>query len=74
MPGATILVLDPAGHEAGRAVSDASGAYFVPLAPGTYSLVPQRVEGLMGVAPEQTVQVPVGAPLKLDLVYDTGIR
>jgi hypothetical protein len=72
--GATILALDSARHEAGRAVSDAGGAYFLQLPPGTYEIVPQAVEGLMGVAAETAVTVPDGAPVQLDLQYDTGIR
>ena len=72
--GATILALDSAGREVGRAASDAGGAYFLPLAPGSYRIVPQPVQGLMGVAPESTVTVPQGMPAQLDLEYDTGIR
>jgi hypothetical protein len=72
--GATILALDSARHEVSRAISDASGAYFLRLPPGGYQIVPQPVEGLMGVAPETTVTVPDGAPVQLDLQYDTGIR
>ena len=72
--GATILALDSARHEAGRAVSDGTGAYFLRLPPGTYTVVPQVVEGLMGVAPETTATVTDGPPAQLDLRYDTGIR
>jgi hypothetical protein len=74
VPGATILALDAAGHEVGRAVSDTNGAYFLQLPPGTYEIVPEAVAGLMGVAAETTVTVPDGAPVQLDLQYDTGIR
>jgi hypothetical protein len=74
LSGATILALDPAGHEVGRAVSDASGAYFLRLAPGTYAIVPQAVQGVMRAAAETTVTVPDGVPVQLDLKYDTGIR
>ena len=74
LPGATILALDSARHEVGRAVSDASGAYFLRLPPGTYAIVPQAVEGVMRVAAETAVTVPDGAPVQLDLQYDTGIR
>jgi hypothetical protein len=72
--GATILALDSARHEVGRAVSDAGGAFFLRLPPGNYEIVPQAVEGLIGVAAETTVTVPDGAPVELDLQYDTGIR
>lgn len=74
LSGATILALDPARHEVGRAVSDASGAYFLRLAPGTYAIVPQAVQGVMRAAAETTVTVPDGVPVQLDLKYDTGIR
>ena len=72
--GATILALDSTGREVGRAVSDAGGAYVLRLAPGTYEIVPQPVQGLMGVAAQTSVTVPDGAPIELDLQYDTGIR
>jgi len=72
--GATILALDSARQVVGRAVSDASGAYSLRLPAGTYEIVPQAVAGLMGVAAETTVTVPDGAPVQLDLQYDTGIR
>jgi hypothetical protein len=72
--GATILALGSARHEVGRAVSDSTGVYFLRLPPGTYEIVPQAVEGLMGVAAETTVTVTKGAPVQLDLQYDTGIR
>jgi hypothetical protein len=72
--GATILALDSARHETGRATSDATGAYFLPLPPGAYEIVPQPVSGLMGVAPASNITVTGGAPVRLDLRYDTGIR
>jgi hypothetical protein len=37
-------------------------------------VTPQPVEGLMGIAPEQTVDVEAGARSDIVLVYDTGIR
>jgi hypothetical protein len=72
--GATILALDSAGGEAGRTVSDSTGAYFLRLPPGTYEIVPQAVPGLMGIAAAARVTVTAGAALQLDLRYDTGIR
>lgn len=72
--GATILALDSARHEVGRASSDATGAYFLRLPPGAYRIAPQAADGLMGVPTESTVTVPDGAPVQLDLEYDTGIR
>lgn len=72
--GATIVALDPAGHEIDQVVSDNSGSYFMPLPPGTYEVVPQAVQGLMGVAPPTRVDVTSGPPTELNLEYDTGIR
>ena len=72
--GATILALDSSGREVGRVMSNADGAYFLRLAPGTYEIVPQPVQGLMGVAAKTSVTVPDGVPIQLDLEYDTGIR
>ena len=72
--GAVIVALDSGGNEAARATSDATGAYFLPLAPGTYTIKPQPVEGLMGTATEQSITVTAGAPVRLDIDYDTGIR
>ena len=72
--GATILALDSSRHEVGRAISDADGAYLLRLPPGNYQIVPQPVQGLMGVAAKTSVTVPDGAPVQLDLQYDTGIR
>jgi hypothetical protein len=72
--GAVIVALDSGGKEVARATSDAAGAYFLPLAPGTYTISPMPVEGLMGTAAEQSVTVTAGAPLRLEINYDTGIR
>jgi hypothetical protein len=72
--GAVIVALDSGGKEAARGTSDATGAYFLPLSPGTYTIKPQPVEGLMGTAAEQSVTVTAGVPIRLDLDYDTGIR
>jgi hypothetical protein len=72
--GATILALDSAGHEAGRTESDAAGAYFLRLPPGTYTIAAQAVSGLMRIPAPATVTVPDGTPVQLDLQYDTGIR
>lgn len=74
LSGATILALDSARLEVGRAVSDTNGDYFLRLAPGTYAIVPQAVQGVMRTAAETTVTVPDGAPVQLNLQYDTGIR
>jgi hypothetical protein len=73
--GAVILILAASGDQVARLVSDATGAFSGSLAPGTYRLVPQAVEGLMGTAQEQRVVVTDGEPLNDVVVsYDTGIR
>ena len=73
--GAVILVLDTAGDKLARVVSDEAGDIHVSLAPGRYRMVPQRVEGLMGTAPEQELTVADGEPVDdLVITYDTGIR
>ena len=72
--GAVLLALDSGGREVARAISDATGAYFLGLPPGTYRVVPQPVAGLMGIAAPATAIVTNGPPLKLDFEYDTGIR
>jgi hypothetical protein len=74
VPGAVIVAFDQAGREVARATSDAAGAYFLPLATGTYRVVPQQVEGIMGIAAERTVTVAPGSPARIDFDYDTGIR
>jgi hypothetical protein len=72
--GATVVVSGPAGAIVARAVTGADGTFVIPVAPGAYTLVPQPVEGLMGVAPPTTVVVEAGAVTRADLFYDTGIR
>ncbi|MFI5259408.1 MAG: carboxypeptidase-like regulatory domain-containing protein [Candidatus Limnocylindrales bacterium] len=72
--GATIVALASGGQEVGRAVSDDAGSYFLRLPPGNYRIVPQAVQGLMGVAAPTSVDVTAGSPVQLDLEYDTGIR
>ena len=59
---------------AARTVSDSKGYYFLPLAPGKYTIEPQPVAGVMGTAQPVTVQVTAGPPSELDFNYDTGIR
>lgn len=73
--GAVLVVTTPDGEEVGRATSDADGAFELALAPGTYRLVPQPVEGLMGTAEEVEFTVLADAPaVELTVAYDTGIR
>ena len=52
----------------------ADGTFAVPLPAGSYVVVPQPVEGLMGTAPQQSVDVAAGTRSDIVIVYDTGIR
>jgi hypothetical protein len=73
--GARIVVLDVNGDEAAIAVSGEEGTFSVELAPGSYQLVAQPMEGLLGTpAPVSVVVVDGGLPEPITLVYDTGIR
>lgn len=73
IPGATVLVLDASGTEIARLVSDSAGHYVVTLPSGPYSIEPQPVEGVLGVAAPVAVTVSDGY-VTVDLQYDTGIR
>ena len=72
--GAELVIEDQEGSEVARATSGADGAFSVALAPGTYRIVPQPVEGLMGTAEPVEIQIVVGEPVLVEIVYDTGIR
>jgi hypothetical protein len=72
--GAEIRVLDGGGQAVGSAVTAADGSAFLGLAPGSYTVQPQPVEGLMGTAPEMTADVQDGIATSVELSYDTGIR
>jgi len=73
--GAVLVVTTLSGAEVGRVASDAEGRFAISLAPGTYRLEPQPVEGLMGTAAPIEFTVEPGAPaLDLLVAYDTGIR
>jgi hypothetical protein len=72
--GATIVARNGTGAEVGRTISGADGTYILSLIPGTYTIEPQPVEGLMGTAQPATVTVLNGEFVWLDFVYDTGIR
>ncbi|NOY57228.1 MAG: carboxypeptidase regulatory-like domain-containing protein [Actinobacteria bacterium] len=70
--GAELLVWGPADNEVARTRTDGQGRFSLDLPAGTYTLVPQPVEGLLGTASEQQFTVPETEPL--DVAYDTGIR
>jgi hypothetical protein len=73
--GAEIAVRDAAGNVVGRARTDGDGGFSLSLAPGTYRVEPQPVEGLMGTAQAFDLVVEAGEPITdLEVAYDTGIR
>jgi hypothetical protein len=72
--GAVIVARDAAGAEVSRATSTADGSYVLALAPGSYTLTPGDVPGLMGTAQPAQVYVVAGKGATVDFSYDTGIR
>jgi hypothetical protein len=72
--GAEIRVADAQGHPMGMVVTDATGVAFVGLAPGSYTMQPQPVDGLVGTAPEVTAEVQDRVATPVVISYDTGIR
>jgi len=72
--GAVLVLRDAGGAEVARFTTDASGLFRIALAPGSYTLEPQPVEGLMGTARPQQVTVEDGKLTTLAVTYDTGIR
>lgn len=71
---AVLVIQDASGREVARVSTGDDGTFLVTLPPGTYTLVPQPVEGLMGTSPEQTIVVIDGPVDGIDVAYDTGIR
>jgi len=74
--GAVLVILDAGGREIGRATSGADGWYRLDLAPGSYSLAAQPVQGLMRAPSPISFNVDAGSdgPVRVDVGYDTGIR
>jgi hypothetical protein len=73
--GAVLIFQDAAGAEVARATSTAAGTFHIALAPGSYRVIPQPVEGLIGTAAELAFSVELGEPMtELTIAYDTGIR
>jgi hypothetical protein len=72
--GAVLIVRDASGREVARATTDADGSYVIALPPGSYTVDPQEVEGLLTKAETATVVVPATGFAQLDWAYDTGIR
>ena len=71
---AILLVEDAEGRLVSTISTGDDGSFNVVLPPGTYLLVPQPVEGLLGTAPEQELIVVDGPVDDVDVAYDTGIR
>jgi hypothetical protein len=69
-----LLILDATGAEVAAARTADDGTFEVTLPPGSYVLVPQPVEGLLGTAPRQNLEVADQPVTGLDIAYDTGIR
>ena len=72
--GAVLVIKDATGAEAARSTTDASGLYRVKLVPGSYTLVPQPVAGLMGTPGPQPFTVASDRTTVVNVSYDTGIR
>ena len=72
--GAVLVFNDAAGTEIARTTTAADGTFFTELPPGPYVVTAQPTKGLLGTPGPQSVTVPDGAIVRLDLAYDTGIR
>lgn len=74
--GAVLVIITVAGAEVGQARTAADGSFAFDVPEGDYTLVPQRVEGLLGTAPPIEFSVRLGGPqpAPFDVQYDTGIR
>ena len=75
LAGARLVFRDVAGAEVGWAVSAQDGTFVVELAPGSYRVTAEPVEGLLGTPAPMDVQVDAGGAMtELRVSYDTGIR
>ena len=73
--GAVLVVEEMSGREIARTSSGADGRFRLQLGPGTYRLVPQPVDGLLGTPQPTQFSLRSGAPAtELPVSYDTGIR
>ena len=72
--GARLVIVDDEGAEVMTATTGADGRFEVELAPGTYEVQPQPVEGLMHTAEPVSAVVPIGDLVEVTISYDTGIR
>ena len=73
--GAVLVVSDTTGAEVARVTSKQDGTFVLELAPGSYRMTPQPMEGLMGTPAPVDFEVAAAQPLtELQVSYDTGIR
>lgn len=75
--GATLVVKTAAGAEVARTTTGSDGSFAVSLAPGSYVLFPQPVNGLMGTAqpiPLTVAEATTAEASPITVEYDTGIR
>jgi hypothetical protein len=73
--GAEIIVQRADGEEVATMTTDADGQALLAVESGSYILVPQPVEGLLGTAASVEVTVREGAETDpVTIAYDTGIR
>jgi len=72
--GARIEARDPDGAVVATAVTSDDGGFTLSLPSGSYSVVGQRAEGLMGVPDPVEIIVETEAIELGTLLYDTGIR
>ncbi len=72
--GAVLIVRGVGDTEIARVTTDGSGQFRIDLQPGSYTLEPQPVDGLMGIAAPMPFTVTSGAETHLAVAYDTGIR
>lgn len=75
LAGAVLVFSDDAGREVARVSSGADGTFAVELAPGSYHLTVEPLDGLMGTPGPIDFEVEAGQPaVVLQVSYDTGIR
>jgi hypothetical protein len=74
VPGAVVVIRDATGQEVARATTDARGVFFVQLAPGSYVVEGQPVEGLLGTPQAFEATVNEAGETVISIAYDTGIR
>jgi len=74
VPGAVVLIRDARGQEVARATTDANGVFFVELAPGSYVVEGQPVQGLLGTPAAFEATVYEAGETVILIAYDTGIR